>query len=72
MLNDQELSRGYIQQAITRNYKVELYKEYNTYHVRRFSYFIDGQRTVTESWLIFHDVTRARQAYKRQLELAKS
>lgn len=51
--------------------KIEIYMEHTAYHVRRFSRFIDG-KLVKEAWLVFDTLKEAKQAYKRQIEIAKA
>jgi hypothetical protein len=50
---------------------IELYREHSTYHVRRFSAYVDGQRRVQEFWGVFETVKDARRAYNRQKQIAK-
>lgn len=67
-LTDYELSCGHIQQIKIGADRIELYKEYSVYHVRRFADFTDG-RPIQEAWLTLDTIGEARKAFKRQVEI---
>jgi hypothetical protein len=71
-LTDYQLSCGSVQFQDVGADHVELYKEHNVYHVRRFSRFVDGLRRVQECWLTLTTLTDARRAFKRQCDIAKA
>lgn len=66
-----ELAFGKINQKIFGADKIELYREHNIYHVRRFSKSICG-KLVQESWLSFERLNEAKKAFQRQCDIAKS
>ena len=70
-LTDYNLSCGHIQIYKKPYAKIELYKEHSTYHVRSFSYFIDG-RPIQDTWLVFDCLKSARKAFKRQIEILEA
>lgn len=70
-LSAYSLACGHVQNKKIGADKVELYKEHNTYHVRRFSTFIDG-RKIQEVWLCFEKLVDARRAFSRQCCIAKA
>ena len=71
MVTAYQLACGQFEEIKLYHGKVEIYKEHNCYHVRRFSYFIDGLRTIQESWLVFDTLKDARKAFRRQVSILK-
>lgn len=65
-----QLACGAVQRVKRGADYVDMYREHNMYHVRRFSDSVGGRR-VQEFWGCFERVVDARRAFKRQVELAE-
>lgn len=71
-ITDYTLSCGNVFKKTFGSNWVELYKEHNTFHVRRFSLFIDGYSKVQDAWLCFDNLKEAKKCFNRQCDLAKA